>query len=75
MTISVSSNRPLSCRSSSRAHTGAVGRRKQLVLQVRERLAVRVPGFVVAQVHLHQVHAASTSRRAMSSDQPNEFLP
>ena len=72
ITISVESSRPRSCRSSSRAETRPVGRREELVLQVREGVAVRVPGLVVAEVHLHQVDArldqpprpsAATSRR------------
>ena len=32
----------------------AVGRRQKVVLQVREGVAVRVPGLVVAEVDLHQ---------------------
>ncbi len=57
----------------------AVRRRQQLVLQVREGVAVRVPRLVVAQVHLHQVHArfdqlaghqAATSRTCCGRSDP-----
>jgi hypothetical protein len=34
-----------------------VGRREELVFEVRERVAVRVPRFVVPQVHLDEVDA------------------
>ena len=33
---------------------GSIGGRKELVSQVRKGLAVRVPSFVVSQVHLHE---------------------
>ena len=35
---------------------GSVGRWKKVVLQVRKSVAVSVPGFVVAKIHLNQVH-------------------
>ena len=74
ITIRVDSSRPLSVRSSSRAETP--GRSAAAAcFQVREGVAVRVPGLVVAEVHLNQVDSASTSRRAISSDQPKEFRP
>ena len=33
---------------------GSIGGREKLVAQVRKRLAMRVPRFVIAEMHLHQ---------------------
>ena len=72
ITISVDSSRPLAFRSSSKRREGLVGRREELLLQMREHVAVRIPGLVVAEVDLHQVDtrprpvggpSAATSRR------------
>ena len=36
---------------------GLIGRRKELVAQMRKRFAVRIPGFIIAEVYLHQIYA------------------
>ena len=57
MTISVESSRPALVQVVEQRGERLVGRREELVLQVREGVAVRVPRLVVAEVHLHQVDA------------------
>ena len=54
MTIKVESRRPLALQVVKQRRDGAVGRRQEVVFQVGEGVAVRVPGLVVAQVDLHE---------------------
>jgi hypothetical protein len=54
MTTSVESKQPAAGEVVQQGRDGPVGRREEPVLQVREGVAVGVPGLVVAEVHLHQ---------------------
>ncbi len=57
MTTSVLSSRPLSSQVVEQRGHGPVGRRKEIVLQAGEVVAVQVPGSEVAHVDLHHVDA------------------
>ena len=53
---------------------GPVGRREQLVFQMREGVAVRVPGLVVPEIHLNQIDPR-LDQAAGHQERPAERVP